>query len=249
MIDLAAQDRRELYRWLISGAIVVMAHGAFAAALMQWREPIEPADPSAAIVINLAPMPVAPTEIPTEVPPGPEQIEAQATPVQPVEPVEEKLEEVPPAPNPEIALVQATPKEEPPTPQESQPPAPVTTMPQAPPLALAAVAAAPTQGQVHLSDSNAIPSWRRQVVGILERNKRYPATARAHHEQGIAQLAFSIDREGRVVASRIIKSSGSSTLDQESLDLVKRAQPFPPPPPELPGAQISLTVPIRFNIR
>ncbi len=110
MIDLAAQDRRELYRWLISGAIVVMAHGAFAAALMQWREPIEPADPSAAIVINLAPMPVAPTEIPTEVPPGPEQIEAQATPVQPVEPVEEKLEEVPPAPNPEIALVQATPK-------------------------------------------------------------------------------------------------------------------------------------------
>ncbi len=122
-------------------------------------------------------------------------------------------------------------------------------MPQAPPLALAAVAAAPTQGQVHLSDSNAIPSWRRQVVGILERNKRYPATARAHHEQGIAQLAFSIDREGRVVASRIIKSSGSSTLDQESLDLVKRAQPFPPPPPELPGAQISLTVPIRFNIR
>jgi protein TonB len=248
MSDVALPDQHDISRWLLSAAIVLTAHATFAAAILQWHEPVEPNDPSAAIVINLAPMPVAPAEVPTEIPPGPEQIEAQATPVQEVKPDEQKLEEVPAAPNPEIVLSQIVPKEEP-TPQDSQPPAPVTTAPQVPSAAIAPVAAAPTQGQVHLSDSNAVPSWKRQVVGILERNKRYPPTARARNEQGTAQIAFSLNREGRVVSSRIVKSSGSSTLDVESLELVKRAEPFPPPPPELTGALISLTVPVRFNIR
>ena len=249
MIDIFLHARRELYRWTLSGAIVVLAHGGFAAAMVQWHDTIEPAEPSAAIVINLAPMPVAPTELPTEIPPGPEQIEAQATPEKPVEQVEEKVEEIAPAPNPEVVLA-PQPKPEPePTPQESQPPAPVTTAPQAPKVAVAPVAAAPTQGQPNISNSNAIPSWTRQVVSVLERNKRYPSAARSRREQGIAELAFSLDRQGRVVASRIVKSSGSATLDKETLDLVQRAQPFPPPPSELPGSQISLTVPIRFNIR
>lgn len=247
MIDLAA--RRELYRWLFSAAIVLAAHGSIAAALLQWHEPIDDIDPSAAIVINLAPMPTAPTEIPTEVPPGPEQVEAQATPEQPVEQVQEVQPELAPAPNPEVALADVPPKQEPAPAQESQPPAPATTAPQVQPFALASVAAAPVQSVPAVSNSNAIPSWKRQVVIVLERNKRYPAAARARNEQGVAQLAFTLDRAGHVVASRIVKSSGSSSLDQESLELLQRAQPFPPAPPELTGDQISLTVPIRFNIR
>jgi outer membrane biosynthesis protein TonB len=30
---------------------------------------------------------------------------------------------------------------------------------------------------------------------------------------------------------------------------VRRAQPFPPPPADLPGAKFDFTVPVRFNIR
>jgi protein TonB len=84
---------------------------------------------------------------------------------------------------------------------------------------------------------------------MLERNKRYPAQARAQHQQGIAQLTFSIDRHGRVLSTRLAASSGSPLLDQEALELARRAQPFPPPPPEMPGEQITLNVPIRFNLR
>jgi protein TonB len=249
MIDFAAKDRRELYRWVISAAIVLLAHGSFAAALVQWHEPIDTADPSGAIVINLAPMPVAPAEVPTEIPPGPEQIEAQAAPEKPVEEVEEVQPELAPAVNPEVAMAQVPPKQEPLPPQESQPPAPATTAPQVLQAAVAALAAAPVQSVPTVSNSNAIPSWKRQVVIMLERNKRYPAAARSHNEQGVAHMAFTLDREGHVIASRIIKSSGSSALDHESLELLQRAQPFPPAPPELAGNQISLTVPIRFNIR
>jgi tripartite-type tricarboxylate transporter receptor subunit TctC len=40
-----------------------------------------------------------------------------------------------------------------------------------------------------------------------------------------------------------------SVLDEEVLALLRRAQPFPPPPWELPGERVNLTVPIRFNLK
>jgi protein TonB len=82
---------------------------------------------------------------------------------------------------------------------------------------------------------------------LLERNKRYPADAK--NDRGIAQIAFSIDRKGHVTSSHIVKTSGSAALDREALEMVKRAQPFPPPPAGLPGTEVSLTVPVRFNMR
>jgi protein TonB len=95
--------------------------------------------------------------------------------------------------------------------------------------------------------SNAIPTWRSSIAALLERNKRYPADAR--NDRGVAQVAFSLDRRGRVVSSRLLATSGSAALDREALEMIKRAQPFPPPPAALAGAEVSLTVPVRFNMR
>jgi len=251
MTVLTSEDRGDLLRWIFSGVLVLAAHGGLAAAMAQWSDPLEPAESASAIVIELAPLPVAPMEIPNDLTPGPEQVEAEMLPDQPpVEKIEEKVEEkIEQAPDPEVALV--VPQEvqpEPPRPMETQP-APATTAPQVPSNVQAALPAAPTEGAPNISNSNAIPRWKTQVVGILERNKRYPSDARNRREQGVTQLAFSVDRQGRVVSSRIVTSSGSSSLDKEALELAQRAQPFPPPPPELAGAQISLTVPIRFNFK
>jgi protein TonB len=52
-----------------------------------------------------------------------------------------------------------------------------------------------------------------------------------------------------VVASRIIRSSGSGALDQEALATAQRAQPFPPPPQNLAGATFDFNVPIRFKLQ
>jgi len=240
---------------------VLAAHGGVAAAIVHWHED-EEASPASAIVIDLAPSMMAPDELQQEMPPGPEQVQADASLEQKVEQPEEKPEEktetkaeqepeykVAEAPNPDVALAPEPSKPEPePVPTDNQVPAPATTAPQAPKIEQSVVAAAPAQAQLNVSDRNAIPTWKKFVVSALERNKRYPAAARSHGEQGTAQLAFSLDRHGRVTAARITKSSGSAALDQETLDLVNRAQPFPAPPAAMPGAQIDLTVPIRFNI-
>jgi protein TonB len=51
------------------------------------------------------------------------------------------------------------------------------------------------------------------------------------------------------VASRIVQTSGFASLDRETIDTVRRAEPFPPPPPNMPGETFEFTVPIRFKIR
>jgi periplasmic protein TonB len=51
------------------------------------------------------------------------------------------------------------------------------------------------------------------------------------------------------LSSRIVTSSGFPALDEETLALVQRAQPFPAPPPEVLGGEIKFMVPVRFTRR
>jgi protein TonB len=257
------EDRGELLRWALSGVAVVVLHGAVAGAMITWGDD-DVAEPSAALVVDLAPFPMAPPENVTDLPPGPEQVEAEASPQTPVSEVKEQVEErietqqsqeevqqeLAPVENPEVALAALPPKpqQQVEVPQVNQTPAPETTAPPPmPEVAPADIAAAQVQGPPNIDRSNAIPTWRSSVAALLERNKRYPAGAR--NDRGIAQVAFSIDRKGRVMSSRVVTTSGSPALDREALEMIRRAQPFPPPPAALSGTEVSLTVPVRFNMR
>jgi protein TonB len=254
-------SRSELLRWGACGALVVFMHGAVAAAMIHWHAPDDFTQPTAALVIDLSPFPVSPPESATDLPPGPEQVEAEASPQVPVEEVKEQVEEktetennqevqpeVEAAINPEVVLDAKPPEQQQvKTPQELQLPAPETTAPQASNFEMAAIAAAPAQGVPTVESSNAIPTWRNDVVARLERNKRFPAGS--EKDRGTAQVDFSIDRQGRVTASRVTKSSGSDALDRAALEMIARSQPFPPPPVGLAGAEVRLTVPVRFNMK
>jgi protein TonB len=85
------------------------------------------------------------------------------------------------------------------------------------------------------------------LVARLTKVQRYPAQARG--VQGVVSLAVTIDRQGKVVSSKIVKSSGSAVLDAEALDLIKRAAPLPPPPADIADSDLSFVVPIRFAAR
>jgi protein TonB len=83
----------------------------------------------------------------------------------------------------------------------------------------------------------------------LERHKRYPSDAQRQRQQGVVYVRFRLSRDGRVLASRIERASGIASLDQEGLDLLQRAQPMPPFPPDQPGESMELIVPIQFSLR
>jgi periplasmic protein TonB len=167
-------------------------------------------------------------------------------------PVEEPPLDIPPAPDPEVAVVPPPPEElkrETPRPQAAIAPAPVTTAPPAVPATPAAVPAGPTPSPSP-RNSPGIVRWMAQISAALERNKRYPRQSEARREQGTAQVRFTLDRQGRVIESRLVQSSGAPALDDEALALLHRAQPFAPwPREEFAGERVELTVPIRFHLR
>jgi periplasmic protein TonB len=180
------------------------------------------------------------------------KLEQKVEEERPAKPMDEPPPELPIVPKPEVALEpppRQEVKQETPPPQEPAAPAPATTAPSVVPEQTAALPAAPAQSTT-IKNSQGMMRWKSLISAALERNKRYPQQSQARREQGIAQVFFSLDRQGRVIESRIVRSSGATALDEEALALLQRAQPFPPPPREdFAGEHVDLTVPIRFNLK
>ncbi|MBI1205766.1 MAG: TonB family protein [Azospirillum sp.] len=92
-------------------------------------------------------------------------------------------------------------------------------------------------------------SWQGALVAHLERHKHYPRAARMRHAQGVARLRFTVDRRGRVLAYALERSSGHPMLDEETLALIRRAEPLPPMPPDMPQHPVELVVPLVYALR
>jgi protein TonB len=232
-------------RWGLCFALVLFFHVAGAIALMaRWTGDDDPVANAPVIMIDLAPVPVAPQTQPNELPP--DIVESNIAEPEPDPLREEKpLIELPQQPKAELPVVPPPkfaekPKEKPKQKRASLASAPSTAEQKA------ERAAGPAPGASSHNPS-ALPNWKSALVAQLERHKRYPSDGNG--AAGVSQLAFSVDRHGGVHNARIVRSSGSSALDDATLALIARAQPLPSPPPELQGAQIAVVVPIRYNMR
>jgi protein TonB len=207
VIALTTEDRSDLLRWLICGALVISAH-AIAATLIAWHEPIEEVGEvgTDAIIVEFQP----------------ELIPAEPVP-EPIEKIEEK-----PEPLPERQSEAMLPQEQKPEP--------------APPKEQIPVLIQQQQRAV-----TSVATWKSQLITILEHNKRYPADAHVRGEQGLALIQFSIDRDGHLLSSRLVKSSGYAALDAEAMSLVRRAEPYPPPPPDSIGQELTFSYRFKLN--
>lgn len=109
------------------------------------------------------------------------------------------------------------------------------------------IAAAANSDSSHLRDIKM--SWRGRLQGHLMNFKRYPPGARKKHQQGTPAIRFVVNQDGYVLSAQLVNSSKFRLLDSEALELIKRAQPLPKPPAELLSqGQITITMPIGFNL-
>ncbi|WP_174850077.1 energy transducer TonB [Yersinia artesiana] len=129
-----------------------------------------------------------------------------------------------------------------------------------PPSIPAAVTSTPLSGESHqvaaAANSHSLQSqkskmnWKSRLQGHLMGFKRYPPIARKQHQQGTAIIRFVVNKEGYVLSTMLIKSSGAAALDQEALAVIKRAQPLPLPPAELlSNGQVTLAMPVGFDLK
>lgn len=218
-------------------------------------------------------LPVAPERADPE-PPPPEPVKEEPPPPEPepeplpeptpVEQPEIKLPELPQIPKLDAVLLPPPPE---PKPVEKKPPPkpkvvekkekPKPRVVERKPVerrAREAVAPKPSEQRASAPTSAAqgtasqptvsTASWRGSLIAHLNRYKRFPAGA----NPGTVQVAFSIDRSGRVLSSRVVGSSGDSALDAEAAAMIRRASPVPAPPAGVGGGgAISLSVPVRFS--
>ena len=90
-----------------------------------------------------------------------------------------------------------------------------------------------------------LADWRSQMVDRITRSMAFPA--RAQCREGMVKISFLIDRAGNLIASEIAESSNVAAFDAEALAMVKRGHPYPPPPKDVGGPHVTLTVPVRFR--
>ncbi|MEQ8268412.1 MAG: energy transducer TonB [Parvibaculum sp.] len=226
------------------GAIFAVAvHAAAAAAIAFWafgHEP--PPQVAAAITLDLAPMVSAPPEPETEAPMGP--LKEETPPEEIVEP--EPLPE-PPLPRIEPADIPEPVKEKPKE-ETAKEVVKETTAPPAMQAPKTEAVTAPVNAPPSAAELRAMPTYEQMLLAHLERYKKYPRSARRRMQEGTAWLFFEIDRDGNVLSYRLNQSSGYTLLDEEVLAMVKRAEPLPALPPEIPGATREFKVPVVFNL-
>jgi protein TonB len=228
-------DRAETARWATCFVVVAGLHAMAALSFVRSPQPSDFEAGAPVVMLELPEVPIAATAPPSDLAPGPPEMETEATtpPKEETKPPEEEAEVALPTPEP--------PKPQPPVEQREATATPSVELPPS--------AAAPPRPGAEVHAPAAMIHWQTALAAHLERFKRYPAAARVHHEQGVATVAFTIDHEGHLLRSAIVQSSGSPALDQETLDMLARAQPMPKPPGNTPDRALSFVVPIRFNIR
>lgn len=243
---------------LLGRAIVasILAHALILILAPGWldkaksRAPVPPA-----LVAHLLQPRPAPASTPTPVPETlPRRVQPEATRKPP--PVEraQPILTAPPAPTP--ALVQAPTAapavpgvERPRTPEPVS--APSTGVVAAPTAKLDSVpAAAPAAPAASDSaDPATLGQYRIAIISAARRYKRYPRLAIDNNWEGQAEIRMVIGVDGNIASITIKSRSGFDVLDQQALEMIRKAKPLTPIPPALRGRGFTIDVPVVFSLK
>lgn len=237
--------------WRGTAMAGVLHAGLVAAALLLLGQDRPPPDPP---VIELV---MLPAPQPATAAPEPAPVPAQQVPEPQPAPQPEAKPEPEPLPRP-IAkpVVKPAAKPVPPTPRPAiTAPAPATPAPAAsapsesvPAAPLALPSAAPVVPETAPAAPPAAENYGAILHAWLQRFRDYPEAARLRHQEGVVQVALTLDGSGRLLQARLYQSGGFALLDRAALAMAERAAPYPPPqfPPGV--TRTTYIVPIRYAL-
>ncbi|MDR3409202.1 MAG: energy transducer TonB [Methylovirgula sp.] len=264
---LPPQEHGGWRRWGLAAAIVVAVHLALLTAyILTPHDDRPPGAPPDAVMIDLAPVAVAPPpQDEVDTPPQPDQVQPDQPPPptpnippppdQPPPPVTDTTAppepDVLPAEQPEVVM--SAPPPPPPKPmveKQVEKPKPTHHLPKPQrrikstraDLPRAARQSAPMAGL----NGAAVADWKSEIVMRIMGAKEYPEEARAQGVGGTALVAFSVSSGGSIRGVRLARSSGSAILDRAAVETVRRANPVPPAPAGVNGG--AFTVPLHFSV-
>ena len=162
--------------------------------------------------------PDVPLDAPRKVAPSPEIVPKAQEPVQ-FEPAPQVIAVAPQADVSPVIVV-------PPTPPVPEPP--------------------PQASEIDINA--ALGQYSSTLFRAFAKHKQYPKIAQMRGWQGQCTLEIKIDSAGNVQSTRIKESSGYDALDNQAIEMSKKAAPFPAPPNALQGRSFTISVPISFKL-
>ena len=98
----------------------------------------------------------------------------------------------------------------------------------------------------HSAPSGSATAFQRRLLSHIARFLRYPRDAQPGDLRGVVQVRFAMRRDGTVTETWVRTSSGHLLLDQAATETVRRAQPLPSIPADLPDV-LTILLPISFD--
>lgn len=132
----------------------------------------------------------------------------------------------------------------PPSPEPAKPAAETAQAALFPPAPL--VKSEPQPGA---DEASTLAQYRIAIIAAARRFKKYPRVAVDNNWEGRVEVRMVIGPNGAIAALGIKTSTGHEALDQQALDMIRRAKPETPIPAPLRGREITVDVPVIFSLR
>lgn len=99
------------------------------------------------------------------------------------------------------------------------------------------------------ADTGTLAQYRLALIGAARRYKRYPAQAMDRGWQGKVEIRLVVGANGTIQSSLVKASSGYEILDNQALDMVRKAKPLTPIPAALRGREFTVDIPVIFDLQ
>jgi TonB family protein len=240
--------RRSRLMWGVAALLAVALHLGLAASLLHRSATLIASEDAGAPGLEIGLELEAPEDAPADLPVGPPNAAQAASAAAMERPFEPPPDEVKPppteSPDPDRVVVPETPRVEQ-TPAQAAPPA-IAMAPPSDPVAHPSERSVTTTQGVGEARERARVKWRGELAAHLDRHKRFPASYRLPSAE--VTVGFTLDRAGHFVATAVVRSSGDPAYDAAALDMLKRSDPAPRPPPDVPDEGLHFTVPVAFRL-
>ncbi len=115
-------------------------------------------------------------------------------------------------------------------------------------------AEAPAQAVASAAEADAIDpasvgKYRTALIAAAKRFRNYPRVALENNWEGRAEVRLAINANGSIASIGIGKRSGYEVLDQQALEMIRKAKPMATLPPALRGKGFILDVPVLFSLK
>lgn len=88
-------------------------------------------------------------------------------------------------------------------------------------------------------------TWQKKLVAHLDRAKRYPAEGGGRSATIVVR--FRIDRMGHLLKAEAAPGERDVIFETAAIAMMKRADPTPPPPPEIADNELTFDLPVNFR--